>query len=128
VKTSTKSLQSKDHQQEFALSPLGFIFRCRASSRFFGYFLLVLIGVKLLETLKAYVKRDVFHVRVLLEVTLIAMVRKVIIEEPNSMSSLTLFGIATLVLALGVGFSFERMRKRDDQPSSGSAVRTGSNN
>jgi uncharacterized membrane protein (DUF373 family) len=34
----------------------------------FGYFLLVLIGVELLETLKACVKKDVIHVRVVLEV------------------------------------------------------------
>jgi uncharacterized membrane protein (DUF373 family) len=49
----------------------------------FGYFLLVLIGVELLETLKAYVKKDVIHVRVVLEVALIAMARKVIIESPT---------------------------------------------
>jgi len=30
----------------------------------FGYFLLVLIGMELLETLKAYIKRDVIHVRI----------------------------------------------------------------
>jgi len=74
----------------------------------FGYFLLVLIGVELLETLKAYVKRDTIHVRVVIEVALIAMARKVIIEEPNTVSSLTLFGIASLILALGVAFYFER--------------------
>ena len=39
----------------------------------FGYFLLVLIGVELLETLKAYLRKDVIHVRVVLEVALIAM-------------------------------------------------------
>jgi hypothetical protein len=44
----------------------------------------VLIGVELLETLKAYVGKDVIHVRVVLEVALIAMARKVIIEEPNN--------------------------------------------
>jgi len=48
----------------------------------FGYFLLVLIGVELLETLKAYVQKNVIHVRVVLEVALIAMARKVIVEEP----------------------------------------------
>jgi len=77
----------------------------------FGYFLLVLIGVELLETLKAYVKKDVIHVRVVLEVALIAMARKVIIEEPNTVSSLTLFGIAALILALGVAFYFERQAR-----------------
>src|SRR5215472_7131476 len=79
----------------------------------FGYFLLVLIGVELLETLKAYVKKDVIHVRVVLEVALIAMARKVIIEEPNVVPSLTLFGIAALILALGIAFYFERQAKRE---------------
>ena len=79
----------------------------------FGYFLLVLIGVELLETLKAYVRKDVIHVRVVLEVALIAMARKVIIEEPNAVSSLTLLGIAALILALAVAFYFERQAKRD---------------
>jgi uncharacterized membrane protein (DUF373 family) len=79
----------------------------------FGYFLLVLIGVELLETLKAYVRKDVIHVRVVLEVALIAMARKVIIEEPNAVPGLTLFGLAALILALGVAFYFERQAKRE---------------
>ena len=55
-----------------------------------GYFLLVLVGVELPETLKAYVRKDVIHVRVVLEVALIAMARKVIIEEPNTVPGVTL--------------------------------------
>jgi uncharacterized membrane protein (DUF373 family) len=78
----------------------------------FGYFLLVLIGVELLETLKAYVNEKTIHVRVVLEVALIAMARKVIIEEPNGVPSLTLFGIAALILALGLAFYFERHAQR----------------
>jgi uncharacterized membrane protein (DUF373 family) len=80
----------------------------------FGYFLLVLIGVELMETLKAYVRKDAIHIRVVLEVALIAMARKVIIEEPNNVPSLTLFGIAALILALGIAFYFERQAK--DEP------------
>ena len=79
----------------------------------FGYFLLVLIGIELLETLKAYVRKDVIHVRVVLEVALIAMARKVIVEEPNTVSSLTLLGIAALILALAIAFYFERQAKRE---------------
>ncbi len=74
----------------------------------FGYFLLVLIGVELLETLRAYLNKDVIHVRVVLEVALIALARKVIILEPNNVTNSTLFGIAALILALGVAFYFER--------------------
>ena len=36
------------------------------------------------------------------------MARKVIVEEPNCVPSLTLFGIAALILALGIAFYFER--------------------
>jgi uncharacterized membrane protein (DUF373 family) len=78
----------------------------------FGFFLLILIGVELLETLKAYAKKDVIHVRVVLEVALIAMARKVIVEEPNNVPGLTLFGIAALILALGIAFYFERQAQR----------------
>ena len=77
----------------------------------FGYSLLVLIGVELLETLKAYLKKDVIHVRVVLEVALIAMARKVIIEEPNAVSGLTLFAVAALILALGIALYFERQEQ-----------------
>jgi uncharacterized membrane protein (DUF373 family) len=82
-------------------APPRFLIRVQGLLEIFGYFLLVLIGVELLETLKAYVRKDVIHVRVVLEVALIAMARKFIIEEPNNVPSLTLFGIAALISCLG---------------------------
>lgn len=88
--------------------PPRFLIHVQGLLEIFGFFLLVLIGVELLETLKAYLRKDVIHVRVVLEVALIAMARKVIVEEPNNIPSLTLFGIAALILALGVAFYFER--------------------
>ncbi len=94
-------------------TPPRFLIRVQGLLEIFGYFLLVLIGVELLETLKAYMKKDVIHVRVVLEVALIAMARKVIIEEPNTVSSMTLLGIAALILALAVAFYFERQAKRE---------------
>jgi uncharacterized membrane protein (DUF373 family) len=92
--------------------PPKFLIPVQGLLEIFGFFLLVLIGVELLETLKAYAKKDVIHVRVVLEVALIAMARKVIVEEPNSVPSLTLFGIAALILALGLAFYFEREAQR----------------
>jgi uncharacterized membrane protein (DUF373 family) len=82
----------------------------------FAFFLLVLIGVELLETLKAYVKKDAVRVRLVLEVALIAMARKVIIVEPDGVSGLTLLGIAAVILALGVAFYFEKPAQ-DKHPS-----------
>ncbi len=88
--------------------PPRFLIQVQGLLEIFSFFLLILIGVELLETLKAYLRKDVFHVRLVLEVALIAMARKVIILEPNSTPGLTLFGMAALILALGVAFYFER--------------------
>jgi uncharacterized membrane protein (DUF373 family) len=94
-------------------APPRFLIPVQGLLEIFGYFLLVLIGVELLETLKAYLIKDVIHVRVVIEVALIAMARKVIVEEPNNVSSLTLFGIAALILSLGIAYYFERQGKRE---------------
>ena len=70
----------------------------------FGFFLLVLIGVELLETIKAYLIEKVVHVEIVLEVALIAIARKVIILDLEKYGSLTLVGIASLILAVAVAF------------------------
>jgi uncharacterized membrane protein (DUF373 family) len=90
------------------MEPPKFLIPVQGLLEVFSYFLLVLIGVELLETLKGYVKKDVIHVRIVLEVALIAVARKVITEEPGTVSGLTLVGIAALILALGIAFYFER--------------------
>ena len=92
--------------------PPRFLIPVQGLLEIFGYFLLVLIGFELLETLKAYLKKDVIHVRVVLEVALIALARKAIIEEPSTMPGLTLFGVAALILALGIALYFERQTER----------------
>jgi len=93
------------------MKPPRFLIPVQGLLQIFGYFLLVLIGVELIETLKAYVKKDAIHVRIVLEVALIAMARKVIIEEPNEVPGITLFGIAALILALGIASYFEHQSK-----------------
>jgi uncharacterized membrane protein (DUF373 family) len=94
---------------EQIMAPPRFLIPVQGLLEIFGYFLLVLIGIELMETLKAYVKKDSIHIRVVLEVALIAMARKVIVEEPNSVPSLTLLGIAALILALALASYFERL-------------------
>lgn len=74
----------------------------------FGFFLLILIGIELLETIRAYLVEHVVHVEVVLEVALIAVARKVIILEIKETPSLTVFAIAALILALSVAFFLER--------------------
>lgn len=68
----------------------------------FGFFLLVLIGIELLETIKAYLFENVVHVEIVLEVALIAIARKVIILDLEKYSHLTVYGIAALIVAIAV--------------------------
>jgi uncharacterized membrane protein (DUF373 family) len=70
----------------------------------FGFFLLVLIGVELLETIKAYLLNKVVHVEIVLEVALIAIARKVIILDLEKYESVTVLGIAALIIAVAVAF------------------------
>ena len=70
----------------------------------FGFFLLVLIGVELLETIKAYLTEKVVHVEIVLEVALIAIARKVIILDLEKYGGLTLLGIAALILSVAAGY------------------------
>ena len=77
----------------------------------FGFFLLVLIGVELIETLRAYLTDNTVHAEVVVEVAMIAIARKVIILEVKDLSGLTLVGIAAIIAALtGAFYVLKRMR------------------
>ena len=70
----------------------------------FGFFLLILIGVELLETIKAYLAEKVVHSEIVLEVALIAITRKVIILDVKEYSGLAVMGIAALIISIAVAF------------------------
>ena len=70
----------------------------------FAFFLMVLIGLELVETVKMYLEKDVFHVEVVVLVAIIAVARKVIIIDYDSTSYEVLLGIAALMLALSAGY------------------------
>jgi uncharacterized membrane protein (DUF373 family) len=70
----------------------------------FGMFLLVLIGVELLETVKMYLTKKTVHVEVVFTVAMIAIARKVIILDIKEVPSLTLIGIGVIIVALSAGY------------------------
>jgi uncharacterized membrane protein (DUF373 family) len=70
----------------------------------FGFFLLVLIGIELLETIKTYFVEHVIHAEVVVEVAMIAIARKVIILDVKELPSLTLLGIAAIIITLAVAY------------------------
>lgn len=70
----------------------------------FGQFLIVLIGIELLETIKSYLHKNVIRVEIVIMVSIIAVVRKIIIIDLKSINDLKLIGIALLVTSLSVGY------------------------
>jgi uncharacterized membrane protein (DUF373 family) len=71
----------------------------------FGLFMLVIIGIELLETImKTYITQDQPHYEVVLSVAIIAIARKVIILDLKDVDSLTLIGIASIIIALTGGY------------------------
>ena len=78
----------------------------------FGFLLLILIGVELLEMIRSYLAEHVVHVEIVLEVALIAVARKVIVLDVKEYPSLTILGIGALILALSVAFFLERRARR----------------
>jgi uncharacterized membrane protein (DUF373 family) len=85
----------------------------------FGFFLLVLIGIELLETIKAYLTTKIVHVEIVLEVALIAIARKVIILDIGKYESLTLVGIAALIAAVSLAFLVIRRHIQQSESTGG---------
>jgi uncharacterized membrane protein (DUF373 family) len=70
----------------------------------FGTFLIVLIGIELLDTIKVYFKENVVHVEVVVLVAIIAVARKVVILEAEDFTGEKLIGIAAIIVALAIAY------------------------
>lgn len=70
----------------------------------FGLFFNVLIGFELFETVKMYLKDNVLHAELILLVGLIAVSRKVILLDYQSMDAISIIGIAVLIGTITGGY------------------------
>ena len=95
------------------LSPPLFLLGFDELLELFGQFLLVLIGIELLLTMKIYIQHRVIHLEAMLIVALIAIARKIIVLEPKELPEGTLLGIAVLVFALTLGYYLVRRSRRE---------------
>ena len=95
------------------LTPPMFLLDVDELLELFGAFLLVMIGLELLDTVKIYITQKTIHVEVVLLVGIIAIARKVVILEPKGMDALTLIGIAAIIFSLTVGYYFVKLAARN---------------
>jgi uncharacterized membrane protein (DUF373 family) len=72
----------------------------------FGFFMMILIGLELLESIRNYLADELLHVEVVFLVAMIAIARKVIILEVKDLEPFLLIGIASIILALALGYYF----------------------
>ena len=70
----------------------------------FSFFLLVLIGLELIEVIKVYLVDEQVHVEVIFLVAIIAVVRKVIVLDVKEMDPLVSLGMAAIILSLAGGY------------------------
>lgn len=95
------------------ISPPLFLLEINELLEVFGLFLLVLIGVELLETLITYLTKKKIHLEVVLTLAMIAISRKVIILDVKELPNLTLLGMAAIILALSVGYYLFKRGERE---------------
>ena len=86
------------------LKPPKFLLDIENMLTVFGFFLIILIGLELIETMKIYLSDDSVHVEIIFLVAIIAMTRKVIILDIKSLPPLALLGVAAIILALAFGY------------------------
>lgn len=80
----------------------------------FSLFLLVLIGIELLHSVKTFIFRREIHLESVLTVAMIAVARKIIVLEPKEWPEGTLLGLAALVLALAIGYYVMQRSRREN--------------
>lgn len=72
----------------------------------FGFFMMILIGLELIETIKIYLVDESIHVEIICLVAIVAVTRKVIILDLYTLPPVSLLGIAAIILSLTVGYFF----------------------
>ena len=95
------------------ITPPIFLLEINELFEIFGLFMLVLIGIELLETIiKSYTKQNTNHAKIVMAVAIIAIARKVIILDVENYSGQSLLGIAAIVLALSLGYYLIQCKTR----------------
>jgi uncharacterized membrane protein (DUF373 family) len=93
-------------------------------SQLIGLFLTILIGVELLEAVKAFLKEEIVHVEIVVLVAIIAISRKVIVWEISSSHYMDLIAMAIMLLALAATYwvikiCYKKPKNKRDNNSSG---------
>lgn len=90
------------------LTPPLFLLEIDELLEIFGQFLLVLVGIELLHSMKVYTESREIHLEAMLTVGLIAVARKIVVLTPKDMPEGSLLGVAAIAAALTLGYYLVR--------------------
>ena len=91
------------------IMPPRFIIDADGLMDLFSLLLVILIGLELLETVKAYLKDDIVHVEFIILVAIIAIARKVIVWDFNKFQVEELLSLAAMIVGLGITYFLVKM-------------------
>lgn len=86
------------------MKPPAFLLSIEEMLEVFGFFLMILIGLELLESIKVYLEQDRVAAEVVFLVAIVAVSRKVIILDYKVIAPEMLYGMAAVIVALGIGY------------------------
>ncbi|MBP6382566.1 MAG: phosphate-starvation-inducible PsiE family protein [Pseudomonadales bacterium] len=86
------------------LTPPLFILTIADMLATFGAFMAVLIAIEIFINITVYLRDDVIHVKIVMATALMAIARKVIILDLETVSAEYVLAIAAVVLAMSVGY------------------------
>lgn len=70
----------------------------------FGGFLVVLIAIEIFLNIVLYMRKDMSHIKLVVATALMAISRKVIILDYEKVSAAQLYGLAGIIVALGIAY------------------------
>ena len=100
-----------------------FIIEANGLMNLFSIFLILLIGLELLETVKTYLEDDKVHVEFIILVAIIAVARKAIVWDFSTYGKGELLSLAAMIVALGITYFLVkkadiRIRRKNSNTSS----------
>ncbi|HCH5588658.1 TPA: phosphate-starvation-inducible PsiE family protein [Vibrio parahaemolyticus] len=85
-------------------SPPFFILTISDMLATFGAFMAVLIAIEIFINITIYLRENVIHVKIVMATALMAIARKVIIIDFDTLSAMYLIGIAAVMISMSIGY------------------------
>ncbi len=79
----------------------------------FGLFLMILIGLELMTSIKMYLKDHTIHAEMMFLVALTAVTRKIVVFDATKSEPLVIFGIGFLIISLSAGYYLLKLRHKN---------------